>query len=153
MRDLNIAYGNSCYAKKWTNKTTSFDDLCNRLENTVRTTESIEEYPRLPNAERDRTKDQGGFVGGMLRDNRRKRENVVSRSMLTEDVDHADGDFIKRFSTGCKYAACLYTTHGHTPEAPRVRIIVPLTRDVTPDEYVAITRYFAAEWGIDQFDE
>lgn len=153
MRDLNIAYGNSCYAKKWTNKTTSFDDLCNRLENTVRTTESIEEYPRLPKAERDRTKDKGGFVGGMLRDNRRKRENVVSRSMLTEDVDHADGDFIKRFSTGCKYAACLYTTHGHTPEAPRVRIIVPLTRDVTPDEYVAITRYFAAEWGIDQFDE
>ena len=72
MRDLNIAYGNSCYAKKWTNKTTSFDDLCNRLENTVRTTESIEEYPRLPKAERDRTKDKGGFVGGMLRDNRRK---------------------------------------------------------------------------------
>ncbi|MCG1024524.1 virulence-associated E family protein [Dehalobacter sp.] len=150
---MNIAYGNSCYAKKWTNKTTSFDDLCNRLENTVRTTESIEEYPRLPKAERDRTKDKGGFVGGMLRDNRRKRENVVCRSMLTEDVDHADGDFIERFTAGCKYAACLYTTHGHTPEAPRVRIIVPLTRDVTPDEYVAITRYFAAELGIDQFDE
>ena len=33
------------------------------------------------------------------------------------------------------------------------RIIIPLTRDVTPDEYQAIARYFAAEWGIDQFDE
>ena len=32
-------------------------------------------------------------------------------------------------------------------------IIVPLTRDVTPDEFTAIGRYFAEEWGIDQFDE
>ena len=56
-------------------------------------------------------------------------------------------------SQDCKYAAALYTTHGHTPEAPRVRIIVPLNRDVTPDEFTAIGRYFAEEWGIDQFDE
>ena len=84
-------------------------------------------------------------MGGQLRDNRRKRENVVCRSMLTEDVDHADTDFIQRFSGECRYAACLYTTHGHTPEAPRVRIVVPLTRDVTPEEYTAIARYFADE--------
>jgi predicted P-loop ATPase len=153
MRDLNIAYGNSCYAKKWSNKTTTFDDLCMRLENTIRTTDTVEEYPRLPKVERDRTKDKGGFVGGLLRANRRKRENVACRSILTADVDHADSDFIERFAAGCKYAACLYSTHGHTPESPRVRIIVPLTRDVTPDEYVAIARFFAAEWGIDQFDE
>ena len=153
MRDLSIAYGNSCYAKKWSNKTITFDELCSRLESTIRTTETVEEYPKLSKAERDRTKDKGGFVGGMLRDNRRKHDNVVGRSMLTEDLDHADPDFIDKFTTGCKYAACLYTTHGHTPESPRVRIIVPLARDVTPDEYAAITRYFAAEWNIDQFDE
>ena len=73
--------------------------------------------------------------------------------MLTEDVDHADTVFIQRFTEDCRYAACLYTTHGHTPEAPRVRIVVPLIRDVTPEEYTAIARYFADEWGIDQFDE
>jgi len=153
MRDLKISYGNSCYSKTWPNKTITFDDLCRRLETTIRTTETVEEYPKLPRSERDHAKDKGGFVAGMLRDNRRKRENVVCRSMLTEDVDHADTTFIEKFTTSCKYAACLYTTHGHTPEAPRVRILVPLTRDVSPDEYVAITRYFAEEWGIDQFDE
>ena len=153
MRNLPIAYGNSCFAKTWPNKTTTFDELCVRLEQTIRTTESVEEYQKLPKAERDRIKDKGGFVGGQLRDNRRKRENVASRSMLTLDCDHADVDFVARFISGCKYAACLYTTHGHTPEAPRVRVIVPMTRDVTPDEFVAISRYFAEEWGIDQFDE
>lgn len=153
MRNLPIAYGNSCYAKKWSNKTTTFDELCERLKNTTYTTETVEEYPKLPKADRDRAKDRGGFVGGQLKDNRRKRENVVCRSMLTHDADHADKDFIERFTFGCKYAAALYTTHGHTPEAPRIRIIVPLTRDVTPDEFTAIGRYFAEEWGIDQFDE
>ena len=153
MRNLPIAYGNSCYAKKWPNKTTTFDDLCARLEHTTYTTETVEEYPKLSKADRDRAKDKGGFVGGSLRDNRRKRENVVCRSMLTHDADHAEKGFIDRFASECKYAAALYTTHGHTPENPRVRIIVPLTRDVTPDEFTAIGRYFAEEWGIDQFDE
>ena len=153
MRNLPIAYGNSCFAKTWSNKTITFDELCVRMEQTIRTTESVEEYQKLAKTERDRIKDKGGFVGGQLRDNRRKRENVVCRSMLTLDCDHADVGFIDRFTKDCLHAACLYTTHGHTPDAPRVRIIVPLTRDVTPDEFVAISRYFADEWSIDQFDE
>ena len=153
LRNLPIAYGNSCFAKTWTNKSTTFDELCVRLKQTIRTTESAEEYQKLPKTERDRIKDKGGFVGGQLRDNRRKRENVACRSMLTLDCDHADVGLIDRFTKDCQYAACLYTTHGHSPTAPRVRVIVPMTRDVTPDEFVAISRYFADEWCIDQFDE
>lgn len=153
MRDLVIAYGSSCSAKTWSNKTISFEELCRRLEHTVRTSETAREYPKLPKAERDKVKDKGGFVGGHLRDNRRKRENVAYRSMLTHDADHADKDFISRYAAEYKYASCLYTTHGHTPEAPRVRLIVPLIRDVTPDEYIAIARYFSEELGMDMFDE
>ena len=153
MRDLNIAYGNSCMAKKWSNKTTSWEALGERLKTTIRTSESVEEYARMKKADRDAAKDKGGFVGGQLRDGRRKRENVASRSMLTMDVDNAQESFIESYCMLSPYASYLYTTHSHTPEAPRIRIIVPLTRDISPDEYQAITRYFAAEWGIDQFDE
>ena len=88
MRDLPIAYGNSCYAKTWANKTTAWEDLCERLKNTIRTTETVEEYPKLKKDDRDRAKDKGGFVGGYLKGNRRKRETVVCRSMLTMDADH-----------------------------------------------------------------
>jgi predicted P-loop ATPase len=153
MRDLNIAYGNSCHAKTWSNKTATFDALCDRLSTTIRTTESVQEYPKLPKAQRDQVKDKGGFVAGRLKDNRRRRENVASRSMLAFDADRARMDFVSAFKTQCPYAACLYTTHGHTPENPRVRILVPLSRDVSSDEYVAIARHLAAGWGIDQFDE
>ena len=31
----------------------------------------------------------------------------------------------------------IYSTHSHRPEAPRLRLVVPLKRDITPDEYQA----------------
>lgn len=153
MRKLPIAYGNSRYAKIWTNKTITFEELCGRLSQTVRTTESIEEYPKLKKSERDNIKDKGGFVGGHLRDNQRRRDAIVSRSMLSLDADHLNPSLLKNFEEQCPYVACLYTTHGHTPQEPRARIIIPLTRDVSPDEYIAIARYTADSFGIDQFDE
>ena len=153
MRELNIAYGNSCMAKKWSNKTITWEDLGERLKHTIRTSESVEEYQKMKRGEKEGIKDKGGFVGGMLKGNRRKRDTVVSRSMLTMDVDKAQESFIESYSMLSPYASYLYTTHSHTPDSPRIRIIIPLTRDVSPDEYQAITRYFAAEWGIDQFDE
>jgi hypothetical protein len=153
MRNLPIAYDNSCFAKTWSNKSITFEDLFERLSNTIRTTESIEEYPKLSKTERDRIKDKGGFVGGQFKGNRRKREAVAGRSMLTLDADHATAEFLDSFEETCPYATCLYSTHGHTPKAPRTRIIVPLARDVTTDEHAAIARYFADSFGIDQFDE
>ena len=152
MRELAISTGRSCYAKVWKNGTVQWPDLCGKLETTVRTKETVEEYHKMKKADKDTAKDKGGFVGGQLRDNRRKVETVDFRSMLTLDADHAKAGFIEKFIEGCRYAACLYTTHGHTPEAPRCRILVPVKRDMTSDEYAAIARYFADEWGIDQFD-
>lgn len=107
----------------------------------------------MKKADKEAAADKGGFVGGKLRDNRRKIETVACRSMLTLDVDHAEVGFIEKFTEGCSYAAVLYTTHGHKPEAPRVRLLLPLTNDISADKYAALARFFADEWGIDQFDE
>lgn len=37
----------------------------------IYTSETAEEYPKLPKGQRDDIKDKGGFVAGHLRDNRR----------------------------------------------------------------------------------
>jgi len=47
MRDLAIAYGNSRQAKKWSNKSVKFDGLKKRLQSTMYTTESVEEYKKM----------------------------------------------------------------------------------------------------------
>ena len=152
MRELKIAYGSSCFAKVWSNKTITFDALCERLKNTIRTPETVEEYPKLSKAERDRAKDKGGMVGGWLKQGRRKAANVECRSMLTHDIDSADPDFLERYRMLNQYASCLYSTHSHTPEKMRLRLIIPLSRTVTPDEYAAISRRIADELTLTRFD-
>lgn len=153
MRELKIALGNSRQAKFWSNKTMSFDEICDRLKTPIRTTETAEEYAKLPKPKRDEIKDKGGFVGGHLRDNLRKVGNVACRSLWTPDIDNATPEFISTLEKKLTFKCAVYSTHSHTPEAPRLRIVAPFTRDVSADEFVAISRYMAAELGIDMFDE
>src|SRR5690625_3811425 len=50
--------------------------------------------------------------------------------------------------------ACLaYSTHSHRPNNQRIRLVIPLARPITPDEYQAISRRLAADIGIDFFDD
>jgi putative DNA primase/helicase len=153
VRNLAIAYGNSRQAKKWTNKTVTFDELKERLKVTIRTIESAEEYAKFSKAQKDNAKDHGGFVAGVLKGGRRKVDAVESRSMIALDGDRINKAFLDSCETDVPYASAIYTTHSSTGENPRVRLIFPLTRDVTPDEFVAVSRYLAQMLGIDQFDE
>ena len=153
MRELSIAYGNSRNAKKWVNKTIKYDALKERLKTPIRTTESAEEYAKMSKTQRADAKDHGGFVGGVLKGGRRKADMVTSRSMIALDGDRIDRAFLENYETNVPYTSCLYTTHSSTEEKPRVRIIFPLTRDVTPDEFAAVSRYVAQSLGMDYFDE
>lgn len=153
MRELNIAYGNNRQAKRWVNKAIRFDDLKERLRVPIRTTESAEEYAKMSRAQRDTAKDHGGFVAGVLKGGRRKVDTVESRSMVALDGDRIDAAFLENYETLCPYTSALYTTHSSTEENPRVRLVFPLTRDVTPEEFVAVSRYLAQMLGIDYFDE
>lgn len=153
MRDLAISYGNSRQAKKWVNKTIFFDALKERLKTTIRTTESAEEYAKMSKAQRDAAKDHGGFVGGTLKGGRRKINTVELRSIIALDGDRIDKAFLDNYETNAPYTSVLYTTHSSTEDSPRVRIIFPMTRDVSSEEFVAVSRYVAQALGIDFFDE
>lgn len=153
MRDLNIAYGNSRQAKTWVNKTIGFDELKERLKVTIRTPESAEEYAKMNKAQCELAKDHGGFVGGVLKGGRRKIDTVESRSMLSLDGDRITKELLGNYESVFPYTSVLYTTYRSTEENPRARIVCPLTRDVTPEEFVAVSSYVAQMLGIDYFDE
>ena len=103
--------------------------------------------------QQDNIKDVGGFVGGTLKGGRRKADAVVWRQVLTLDADFVQGDLWASIEILCNYGCAIYSTHKHSPENPRLRLVVPLARPVTPDEYPAIGRRVAADLGIDQFDD
>jgi len=151
--EFKIAYGDSRLSKRWVNKKTTFDELCERFKVTRRTTETVSEYKRFTKDRRDAAKDVGGYVLGHLKGGRRKKDTVESRSGITLDADHAGNNFIDAVEMLFPHRCVIYSTHSHTPEEPRLRVVIPIAREVSPDEYAALSRLVAEVIGMDFFDD
>lgn len=152
---ITIATGSSRKSVSWKNEELLWSALAKRLETVLRTQETQDAYKSMPKAKRDEIKDVGGFVGGTLKGGRRKAENIIERRLLTLDLDYVSAkdtpwDTVELVVGS---AAVMYSTHSHTPRAQRLRLVFPLSRAVTPDEYTAIARRIAGDIGIDLFDD
>lgn len=150
---MKVSVGNSRMEKRWNLVEMELDEFRDRISATKRTAETVEQYKKLSKAQQDDVKDVGGFVLGVLKNGRRKKDSVVSRSALCLDMDYAEASVIDQIEMFFSFRCWFYSTHKHTPEKPRFRLIIPLSRDVTPDEYIAVGRKVAGEIGIEQFDD
>lgn len=148
-----IAVANSRKEKRWKNIEISWNDFLNKASSTIRTAESVEEYRKLSKLRQDAIKDVGGFVGGKLKNGKRKKGFVEFRSMLTLDMDYAEPDIWERITMLYDYTCCVYSTHKHNVEKSRLRLIIPFSRNILEDEYMAVGRMVAYDIGIEQFDD
>ena len=128
-----------------------WSELLDKLGAVTRTSETMAEYKAMKRDQQADVKDVGGFVGGYC--NNGSRSDVRFRSVLCLDADYADAELWPDWSLLYGNAAAVYSTHKHTAEKPRLRLVVPLSRNVTPDEYQAIGRRVADTLGIDKFDD
>ena len=149
---INIATGLSARSKTWKNTTLSFSDFTKKIREEHKTRETYKEFMAASKEEQSKIKDVGGYVGGYLRQGKRSPENVVHRQLMTLDIDFAHLDFWDDFTMQFDFAALLHGTHKHSDLTPRYRLIIPINREVTPDEYVAISRQIAGQIGIELFD-
>ena len=150
---IQIATGNSRMEKRWNNVEMELDEFIERISHTIRTAETVEQYMKMTKARQDAIKDVGGFVGGRLKGGRRKKDCVEFRIIITLDIDHAVPGVIEQIEMLYNYRCFIYSTHKHTPENPRLRLVIILSRPVSPDEYVAIARKVAEDIGIEMFDD
>lgn len=151
-RKLLIAIGRSRKASQWQNKEMMWSEFLDKLATTTRTRETVTDYAAMSKADRDTVKDVGGFVGGYLKNGRRNNASVVNRCMLCLDADNADPGLMDDLDMTFINAYALYSTHSHTPEKMRLRLIIPLMRTVTPDEYAAVARRVADDLNLARFD-
>lgn len=149
---IDIATAPTCRATTWHNKRTTWGDLVAALRDTKRTAETVKQYAALSKDRQGSIKDVGGFVGGYLRDGKRGRGSVAHRQVVALDVDFGGLDAWEAFCL-LDRAGVMYSTHKHTPESPRYRIVFPLSRNVKPGEYEAVARVVASWLGIDHFDD
>jgi hypothetical protein len=149
---LEIAIGASRKETKWVNTEMTWAELTKRLSKTRRTAETVDAYLKADKTRQDEIKDIGGFVGGPVIGGKRRKGAVLSRWVLTLDIDRGRQGVWETLELLYDCSACVYSTHTHTPLKPRLRIVMPLSRAVGPDEYQAIARLVASDLGMDMFD-
>lgn len=154
-RQITISVGASRKATVWQPQTMLISELWERLRLPARGTETTEQYLALTKGKQDELKDVGGYVAGQLAGQRRKAGAVLGRDIITLDLDSIPGggtdDVCHRVSAlGCGY--CIYSTRKHMPSAPRLRILLPLDRTCSADEYEPCARKMAEMIGLQYAD-
>ena len=94
---------------------------------------------------------RASFIGGPLADPSKGRKgNVTMRTLAVLDYDKVDIplSMVEFLEITGSFAAVIYSTFRHTPEEPRLRVVVPLSRPVLADEYPAVVDRLAAELGM-----
>ena len=147
-----ISTGKNRFDKRWKNKQMAWSTILKKLEQPIRTAETYAEYMAASKTDQDNIKDVGGFVGGTLKDGKRGSHTVTGRTILSFDLDFAPEHFYEDYTMLADYASACYSTHKHRPSKPRYRLLVPLSRTVTADEYEAVARMLATDIGMDYMD-
>ncbi|MDD3337864.1 MAG: virulence-associated E family protein [Lachnospiraceae bacterium] len=154
-RQLNISVGNSRKDISWKSQTIKISELWDKLKIPNKGTETLDAFMKLKKAQQDDLKDVGGFMAGSLNGGRRKASAVTGRDIVTLDFDTIPAygtDNVLQSVANLGYGYAVYSTRKHLPTAPRLRILIPLDRTVTADEYEPIARHIAAQIGIQMAD-
>lgn len=91
------------------------------------------------------------FVGGYFNGTVRRDEFLVQRTLLALDIDDSGMtqstlEFELMMRLDCAFVA--YSTYSHTKDQAKIRVVIPLSRGVTPVEYRELAQKFIAELGI-----
>ena len=154
-RNITISTGQSRKDMNWRAQVLTIGDLYDRLKTPARGTESQRDFFNLPKNKRDELKDCGGFMAGTLSGPRRKANAVTGRDVVTLDLDAIkpyDTDTVLNTIDGLGCSYCVYSTRSHHQTGPRLRVLIPLDRTVSADEYEPIARRLAEQIGIHQAD-
>lgn len=154
-RRLAISVGNSRKSINWQKTDMLWSEFVEKLRIPQRTPEKLEEYLNMPAAQQGSLKDIGGFVGGTLSGPHRKADSVTGRDLITLDLDNiaaGETDNVLRKIDALGIAYAVYSTRSHADWKPRLRVILPLDKTVTADQYEPIARKLASTIGIELCD-
>lgn len=124
-------------------KTVTLATLFEKLKNPIVTSETMEEYERLPKAEQAKLKDNGLYLLGVTDGNGKREENLLHRTAGAIDIDaFTDDTTEEKFQHALQGVEFIYhTTRKSRRDAPRYRIIVPFSATVTAQEYKKVMQY------------
>ena len=148
---IRLAAGASRKSTYWPVTDLMWSEFVEKTRIPQRSAETQQDYLRMPKSQQDDLKDVGGFVGGTFAHDRRLAKDVESRDLITLDLDNIPAagtqDIVRRVAAlGC--ASLIYSTRKHSEYKPRLRVILPLAKSITADEYEPCARKLSELIGI-----
>lgn len=146
---LNIRFsrGSGQNFGKVENKALPWSKLIKGFSTPTRTQELFRMYLKMSDKEQVRLKSVDGFFyRTQVEGKTRNRSSGRPSDMITLDFDAATPEFLEGLMDG---SICgdvewfFHTTRRHTPEKPRVRILIPTDSPITNDMYGAVSRIVA----------
>ena len=108
-----------------------------------RTKDKYSEYMSADRGTKVVIKDVGGFIGGVTDGNRRVNGIRITRQILSLDIDTDKPNVLPYLKRNINFYCIVHSTHSHSPDENRFRVIAPLSREVNADEYEALGRRVA----------
>ena len=144
MKKYKITTFKSRYASEGTLTEKTLEEIYNAFKHKVkRTKEKLNEYVNADKNTKLQIKDVGGYIGGETEGNKRTNNVRIKRQLLTLDIDTKKPNIFPYLERNIHFYCIVHSTHSHTPDENRLRIIAPLSREVTEDEYQALGRRIA----------
>lgn len=117
--------------KSWKNFTAMFDDK----KVLVDTASTFAQYKALDVDQQGKKKlAAGNWMPALFADGKRKGPNQLCRTMIAFDLDYVTIEQLDHIRMGLapinEFAWFMHTTRSHCPEKPRVRMILPISREV-----------------------
>jgi len=140
-----FAHGKSRNFAKAENRAIGWGTFQNYIKKPYVTPEKRKEFNRLSKDDQDNLKAMAGwFSGAQCADSYRNLRNILPRNLVTIDMDYVPDyvpDLIRNGAFGVSdYEFAAHSSRRHTPDEPRIRIIIPMTRRIDRDEYTAVVR-------------
>ena len=144
--------------RRWPNRELTVSALFDRLKTPAVDETSFDEYQRLKAASDKKAltavKDRRGFVGGrVIGGAERNAQTVEWRDTVVIDIDSAETDSYDKLMASWRCLSCCHSTISHTPESPRLRIVLVLSEPITNRrKYEAVARVLAQYIGLSRVD-
>lgn len=151
--NITISVGESRHSTHWVPKTVPWEKFCKKLQTPKVTGETMAEYAAMTKDQRGEIKDVGGYVGGRIEGGNRKAGSITDRQLVCLDADYGDFGLWDAWDIEVGKACLMHTSHSSTPDKPRLRFVIPLSRPVTAAEYEPIARRLAEWLDINAFDD
>lgn len=145
---IGIAQGRAISLGKAKNRRLSWKAFRDELAAPQRTQERFAAFLKLPKEEQDKLKAVNGWLlGGEIEGDRRKKNQIKHRYLITLDCDEITPDILEDIRIGvnpiCRFEFVLHSTRKHQATKPRIRIFLLCESPVEPDQYDAVARILA----------